>query len=121
MFSIRYNFLREICNHPVVKAIEYDPNRSSRIALLKYEDGEFRYIIAPDKIKVGDEIVAGPDAEYKDGRKVKFKNRVDINTIKAFRLIVKNDLKNLTKVSVDSKVNNQMSVIVKDVLEWVLR
>ena len=54
-------------------------------------------------------------------RKVKFKNSIDINTIKAFRLIVKNDLKNLNKVSVDSKVNNQMSVIVKDILEWVLR
>jgi large subunit ribosomal protein L2 len=50
-----------------VETIEYDPNRSARIALVKYEDGERRYILAPDKIKVGDVIVSGPDAEYKDG------------------------------------------------------
>ncbi|MCK4635738.1 MAG: DNA repair protein RecO [Candidatus Moranbacteria bacterium] len=55
------------------------------------------------------------------GRKVKFKNLIDINTIKAFRLIIENDFKNLTKVSVDNKVNNQMSIIIKDILEWVLR
>lgn len=51
----------------VVETIEYDPNRSARIALVKYDDGEYRYILAPDKIKVGDKIMAGPDAEYKDG------------------------------------------------------
>jgi large subunit ribosomal protein L2 len=50
-----------------VETIEYDPNRSARIALVKYDDGEYRYILAPDKIKVGDRIVAGPDAEYNDG------------------------------------------------------
>lgn len=41
-----------------VEAIEYDPNRSCRIALLKYEDGEKRYIIAPQKLKIGDEIIS---------------------------------------------------------------
>lgn len=51
----------------VVETIEYDPNRSARIALLKYEDGERSYIIAPDKIKVGDTIIASPDAEFNDG------------------------------------------------------
>jgi large subunit ribosomal protein L2 len=49
-----------------VSAIEYDPNRSARIALLAYADGEKRYIIAPDEIKVGDKLVSGervsPDA-----------------------------------------------------------
>lgn len=50
-----------------VETIEYDPNRSARIALLKYDDGERRYILAPDKIKVGDVLHTGPDAEYKDG------------------------------------------------------
>lgn len=50
-----------------VETIEYDPNRSARIALVKYDDGEYRYILAPDKVKVGDRIVAGPDAEYNDG------------------------------------------------------
>lgn len=51
----------------IVETIEYDPNRSARIALVKYEDGEYRYIIAPDKLKKGDKIMSGPDAEYKDG------------------------------------------------------
>ncbi len=50
-----------------VLTIEYDPNRSARIALVKYNDGEIRYILAPDKIKVGDVIVASPNAEFKDG------------------------------------------------------
>ena len=56
-----------------VETIEYDPNRSARIALLKYEDGEHRYIIAPDKIKVGDTISTGPDSEYKDGNALPLK------------------------------------------------
>tara|TARA_Y100001970_G_C14251681_1_gene872340 strand:- start:5455 stop:6285 length:831 start_codon:yes stop_codon:yes gene_type:complete len=42
----------------IIKSIEYDPNRSSRIALVQYKDGEKRYIIAPEGIKVGDEIVS---------------------------------------------------------------
>jgi large subunit ribosomal protein L2 len=42
-----------------VASIEYDPNRSSRIALLNYSDGEKRYIIAPSKIGVGDAVVSG--------------------------------------------------------------
>jgi large subunit ribosomal protein L2 len=47
----------------VVEGIEYDPNRSARIALLKYEDGEKRYIIAPLDLKVGAKLMSGPDAE----------------------------------------------------------
>jgi len=43
----------------VVKTIEYDPNRTARIALLAYADGEKRYILAPDKLKVGDTIISG--------------------------------------------------------------
>ncbi|MCD5411560.1 50S ribosomal protein L2 [Thermodesulfovibrionales bacterium] len=50
-----------------VKTIEYDPNRSARIALLKYRDGEQRYILAPIKLNVGDTVVAGPDSEIKEG------------------------------------------------------
>lgn len=46
-----------------VAAIEYDPNRTSNIALLHYLDGEKRYILAPDKLVVGSSIVAGPNAE----------------------------------------------------------
>ena len=50
-----------------VIAIEYDPNRSARIALIEYEDGEKRYILAPVGIKVGATIQAGEDAEIKVG------------------------------------------------------
>jgi len=50
-----------------VSSIEYDPNRSSRIALLTYADGEKRYIIAPQGMRVGDKIMAGPNAEIKVG------------------------------------------------------
>jgi large subunit ribosomal protein L2 len=50
-----------------VASIEYDPNRSARIARLVYEDGEKRYILAPKDIKVGDTIETGPDADIKTG------------------------------------------------------
>jgi large subunit ribosomal protein L2 len=50
-----------------VGSIEYDPNRSARIALLKYRDGEKRYIIAPSGLQVGDEVVSGKGAEIKVG------------------------------------------------------
>ena len=50
-----------------VGAIEYDPNRSARLALLVYKDGEKRYIIAPLDLKVGDSVVSGPDAEARLG------------------------------------------------------
>ena len=50
-----------------VISIEYDPNRTARIALLQYVDGEKRYILAPLGIKVGDALSSGPDAEVKSG------------------------------------------------------
>ena len=50
-----------------VAAIEYDPNRSARIALLHYADGEKRYIIAPVGIQVGDQLMSGPEAEIRIG------------------------------------------------------
>jgi large subunit ribosomal protein L2 len=50
-----------------VAHIEYDPNRSARIALLHYKDGEKRYIIAPQQLKVGDTVTAGADADVKPG------------------------------------------------------
>ena len=50
-----------------VMTLEYDPNRSAFIALVKYEDGEKRYIIAPDGLKVGDTVRAGSDADIKPG------------------------------------------------------
>ena len=57
-----------------VATIEYDPNRSARIALLNYVDGEKRYILAPDGIKVGDQVVSGPDADIKPGNALPIKN-----------------------------------------------
>ncbi len=50
-----------------VAAIEYDPNRSARLALLHYVDGEKRYIIAPLGLYVGDKVLSGPDAEVRPG------------------------------------------------------
>ena len=57
-----------------VASIEYDPNRSANIALLHYADGEKRYIIAPNKLQVGDQIIAGPDADIKIGNSIPLKN-----------------------------------------------
>jgi len=50
-----------------VAAIEYDPNRSARLALLHYADGEKRYIVAPLGLRVGDPVMAGPQAEIRPG------------------------------------------------------
>jgi len=50
-----------------VAAIEYDPNRSARIALLHYVDGDKRYILAPARVKVGDQLMSGPEAEIRPG------------------------------------------------------
>jgi large subunit ribosomal protein L2 len=50
-----------------VIAIEYDPNRSARIALLEYADGERRYILWPEGLQVGDTVMSGPDADIKVG------------------------------------------------------
>ncbi|MCH8204365.1 MAG: 50S ribosomal protein L2 [Candidatus Hydrogenedentes bacterium] len=50
-----------------VRALEYDPNRSARIALIVYVDGDKRYIIAPEKLEVGMTVNSGPDAEYQVG------------------------------------------------------
>ncbi len=58
----------------VVETIEYDPNRSSRIALLKYADGERRYILAPLGVNVGDSLTSGPDAEIKEGNALPVEN-----------------------------------------------
>jgi len=57
-----------------VAAIEYDPNRSARLALLFYADGEKRYIIAPEGLKVDDEIVSGPNSEIKVGNSLPIAN-----------------------------------------------
>ena len=57
-----------------VTTIEYDPNRSSRIALLAYADGEKRYIIQPEGLKVGQKVVSGPDADILVGNALPLRN-----------------------------------------------
>ena len=63
-----------------VSAIEYDPNRSANIALIVYADGEKRYIIAPNKLGVGDVIVSGADADIKVGNALPLKN-IPVGTV----------------------------------------
>ena len=57
-----------------VETIEYDPNRSSHIALILYEDGERRYIIAAENLKLGDEIESGSKAPIKNGNSLKLRD-----------------------------------------------
>ena len=62
------DFRREKTDIPAkVKTIEYDPNRSARIALVSYADGEKRYIVAPADLKVGDPVIASASADIKPG------------------------------------------------------
>jgi len=57
-----------------IKSIEYDPNRSTYIALAVYKDGEKRYILAPQELKVGDEIITGDSVALKSGNRTALKN-----------------------------------------------
>ena len=57
-----------------VMSIEYDPNRSARIALLSYEDGEKRYIVAPLGVQVGDMLESGPSADIRPGNALPIQN-----------------------------------------------
>jgi large subunit ribosomal protein L2 len=69
------DFKRDKDNIPAkVFSIEYDPNRNCRIALLAYNDGEKRYILAPNGLKVGDVVVSGEDVEQKPGNALPLKN-----------------------------------------------
>ncbi len=62
------DFKRDKHNIPAkVVAIEYDPNRNARIALLYYQDGEKRYILHPNKLAIGTKIISGPDSPIEDG------------------------------------------------------
>ena len=63
-----------------VATIEYDPNRSARIALLNYADGEKRYILAPNGLKVGDVVESGAEADIKPGNALPLKN-IPLGTI----------------------------------------
>ena len=70
-----------------VATIEYDPNRSARIALLFYEDGEKRYIVAPNGLKVGDRLMSGPDAEIRVGNCLPLRNLPLGSTIHNIELV----------------------------------
>jgi len=63
-----------------VAHIEYDPNRSARIALLHYADGEKRYIIAPNRLKQGDVVESGPSADIKPGNNLPLRN-IPVGTV----------------------------------------
>lgn len=75
------DFKRDKVDMPaVVKTLEYDPNRSAHIALVQYEDGEKRYIIAPEGLKVGDTVMSGTGADIKPGNCLPFAN-IPVGTI----------------------------------------
>lgn len=71
----KIDFGQEKLNIPAkVKSIEYDPNRSAFVMLVSYKDGEKRYNLAPEKIKVGDEIICEENAPIKRGNRLQIKN-----------------------------------------------
>src|SRR5881296_2888165 len=70
-----------------VTTIEYDPNRSARIALLAYADGEKRYILAPDGLKAGATVSSGPKAEIKPGNALPLSNIPDGTVIHNVELV----------------------------------
>ncbi len=70
-----------------VISIEYDPNRTTKIALVRYEDGEKRYILSPEGLKIGDEVIAGVDVEIKIGNALPLRNipiGVNVHNIELF-------------------------------------
>lgn len=75
------DFKRNKIDQPAtVVGIEYDPNRSARIALLQYEDGEKRYILSPNGLKVGEKIMSGPNADIKVGNSLPLAN-IPVGTV----------------------------------------
>ena len=80
VFWMNWRMFRQVCVRPPffmaakVSTVEYDPNRSARIALLTYADGEKRYILQPLGLKVGDTIVAGDNVDILPGNALPLKN-----------------------------------------------
>ena len=69
------DFKRRKFDQPaVVERLEYDPNRTAFIALIKYQDGELAYILAPQRLKVGDSVVSGEKVDVKPGNAMPMKN-----------------------------------------------
>lgn len=75
------DFKRRKWNSPaIVERLEYDPNRTAFIALIRYKDNELAYIIAPQRLKVGDEVVAGEKVDIKPGNAMPLKS-IPVGTI----------------------------------------
>ena len=75
------DFKRDKVDVPgIVERIEYDPNRTAFIALIKHEDGEYRYILAPQRLKIGDAVVSSEKTDVKPGNSMLLKN-VPVGTI----------------------------------------
>ena len=74
------DFKRDKIGSATVLRLEYDPNRSANIALIQYEDGEKRYILAPEGLKVGDTVMSGANADIKPGNCLPFVN-IPVGTI----------------------------------------
>ena len=74
------DFKRDKVGSAVVIRLEYDPNRSANIALIQYEDGELRYILAPLGLKVGHKIMTGPDADILPGNALPIAN-IPVGTV----------------------------------------
>jgi large subunit ribosomal protein L2 len=81
------DFKRDKAGIPAkVVSIEYDPNRSARIALLSYVDGEKRYILQPDGLKVGQQVVSGPEADILVGNALPLRNIPPGTTVHSLEL-----------------------------------
>ena len=74
------DFKRDKEMNATVLTLEYDPNRTAHIALIQYEDGVKSYILAPEGLKVGDVVMAGPNADIKPGNALPFAN-IPVGTI----------------------------------------
>ena len=75
------DFKRRKFDQPaIVERLEYDPNRTAFIALIKYEDGELAYILAPQKLSVGDTVISGEKVDIKPGNAMQLKN-IPVGTV----------------------------------------
>ena len=92
-----------------VIAIEYDPNRTARIALIKYEDGEKNYIIAPDGIKVGEKIESNNEADLKTG------NTLSISAIPVGTFIHNIEMKPGKGAQIARSAGTSAQIVAKDV------
>ena len=98
-----------------VERVEYDPNRSAFIALLKYSDGEFSYIIAPQKLKVGDNVVSSKKADIKPG------NSMPLSAVPVGTIVHNVELKPGKGGQLARSAGSYIQVIGKDLAYSILR